>query len=367
MFWNSKVEILRRFTPQNDSVCHSEQSEESNLIRKSCYSALIVISILLSVLIMNTIAFAHHGGVSAAFGPGAPIETTSPLALGKGRFLVFQKFEYVPFEHKDHAEPENIDSHTFFNTLVGYGFTDALSVYAGLPVSIKEQDVLGTSEGFGDLGFTVQYGFKLGERDGIRGLYNYGPEDSYGAPYSTDDLKMSLIAGFTVPTGTTSNEDDYGERFDKGMQPGFGSPSFTFGFAASKMLIPHFTLTGDTSLQTFTENNRGKFGSEVHFNVAGGYEIFEKKNGFLSRLDLIGESNLLHITKDLDEEDEKQGASGGTILYLSPGIRATFGKHVSIGAIVKLPTWKDLNNESEQQGAEGLEEYRAIVTCSISF
>lgn len=90
MFWNSKVEILRRFTPQNDSVCHSEQSEESNLIRKSCYSALIVISILLSVLIMNTIAFAHHGGVSAAFGPGAPIETTSPLALGKGRFLVFQ-------------------------------------------------------------------------------------------------------------------------------------------------------------------------------------------------------------------------------------------------------------------------------------
>ena len=328
MFWNSKVEILRRFTPQNDSVCHSEQSEDSNLIRKSCYSALIVISILLSVLIMNTIAFAHHGGVSAAFGPGAPIETTSPLALGKGRFLVFQKFEYVPFEHKDHAEPENIDSHTFFNTLVGYGFTAALSVYAGLPVSIKEQDVLGTSEGFGDLGFTVQYGFKLGERDGIRGLYNYGPEDSYGAPYSTDDLKMSLIAGFTVPTGTTSNEDDYGERFDKGMQPGFGSPSFIFGFAASKMLIPHFTLTGDTSLQTFTENNRGKFGSEVHFNVAGGYEIFEKKNGFLSRLDLIGESNLLHITKDLDEEDEKQGASGGTILYLSPGIRATFGKHV---------------------------------------
>ena len=32
MFWNAKVEILRRFTPQNDSVCHSEQSDESNLM-----------------------------------------------------------------------------------------------------------------------------------------------------------------------------------------------------------------------------------------------------------------------------------------------------------------------------------------------
>ena len=30
MLGNFKVEILRRFTPQNDSVCHSDRSEESN-------------------------------------------------------------------------------------------------------------------------------------------------------------------------------------------------------------------------------------------------------------------------------------------------------------------------------------------------
>ena len=56
-----------------------------------------------------------------------------------------------------------------------------------------------------------------------------------------------------------------------------------------------------------------------------------KKNGFLSRLDIIAESNLLHLTKDQDEKSEKDDATGGTILYLSPGLRATFGKHVSIG------------------------------------
>ena len=367
MFWNSKVEILRRFTPQNDSVCHSEQSEESNLIRKSCYSALIVISILLSVLIMNTIAFAHHGGVSSAFGPGAPIETASPLALGKGRYLIYEKFEYVPFEHKDHAEPENIDTFTFFNTVFGYGVTDALSFYGILPFASKEQDCQGASDGFGDLGLLVQYGFKLGERDGIRGLYRFGTEDSYGADYSSDDLKMSVIAGLTVPTGTTSNRDDEGNRFDMGIQPGFAAPSVTLGLAASKMIIPHFTLTGDTSVLTFTETNDGKPGNEVRFNVAGGYEIFEKTNGFLSRLDIIGESNFLHLTKDTNEEGEKENDSGGSILYLSPGLRATFGKHVSIGALIKIPTWKDLNNESKQQGAEGLEDYRAIVTCSVSF
>lgn len=334
--------------------------------RRSHFYVCLIFSLFIGIINVDN-SFAHHGGVSTAFGPGAPIETASPLALGKGTFLFYEKFEYVPFEHKDRAEPENIDTFTFFNTLVGYGVTDALTVYATLPVAIKEQDSLGTSSGLGDLGFIFQYGFKYGERDGIRGLYNYGPEDSYGAPYSTDDLKMALQAGFTVPTGTTSNRDNNGNTFDMGMQPGFGAPSFQFGFAASKMIIPHFTLTGDTSLTTFTEHNDGKPGNEIRFNVAGGYEIYEKKNGFLSRLDIIAESNMLHLTKDQDEDRNKDDATGGTILYLSPGLRATFGKHVSIGVLVKLPTWKDLNNESEQQGAEGLEEYRAIVTCSISF
>lgn len=334
-------------------------------IRTHCF---IYFSLFIFIFIIHaTSSFAHHGGVSTAFGPGAPIETASPLALGKGTFLFYEKFEYVPFEHKGHAEPENIDTFTFFNTLIGYGFTNALSVYATLPAAIKEQNRLGTSSGLGDLGFVFQYGFKYGERDGIRGLYNYGPEDSYGSPYTTDDLKMAIQAGFTVPTGTTSNRDNNGNTFDMGMQPGFGVPSFQFGFAASKMIFSHFTLTGDTSLTTFTEHNDGKPGNEIRFNVAGGYEIYEKKNGFLSRLDIIAESNLLHLTKDQDEEREKDNATGGTILYLSPGLRATFGKHVSIGMLIKLPTWKDLNNESEQQGAEGLEEYRAIVTCSISF
>jgi len=337
------------------------------MIRKIHYCTFIIISILSSVLTIDNSASAHHGGVSSAFGPGAPIETASPLALGKGRYLIYEKFEYVPFEHKEHAEPENIDTFTFFNTVFGYGVTDALSVYGILPFARKEQDSLGTSDGFGDLGLIVQYGFKLGERDGIRGLYHFGTEDSYGADYSSDDLKMSVIAGITVPTGATSNRDDDGNRFDMGMQPGFAAPSFTVGFAASKMVIPHVTLTGDTSVLTFTETNNGKPGNEVRFNVAGGYEIFEKPNGFLSRLDIIGESNFLHLTKDMNEESEKENDSGGSILYLSPGLRATFGKHVSVGALVKIPTWKDLNHESEQQGAEGLEDYRAIATCSVSF
>jgi len=236
-----------------------------------------------------------------------------------------------------------------------------------MPAVIKDQDSLGKSSGIGDLEFMAQYGFKYGERDGIRGFYQNGPEDTQGARYTMDDLKMSLTGSISAPTGTTSNRDDFGNKFGMGMQPGFGSPSFSFGFSASRLMFPHFTLTADTSFRTFSKHNDSKAGNEIRFNTAGGYEIFENQDGFLSRLDIITEANLLHLTKDQGEDRETDHDSGGAILYLSPGFRASFGRHVSVGALMKIPTWQDLNNESVQQGSEGLEDYRAIVTLTISF
>ncbi len=311
--------------------------------------------------------FAHHGGVSTAFGPGAPVETASPMTLGKRKFLLYERMEYVPFRNRSNAEPENIDTFTFFNTLAGFGLTDALSLYLTIPAVIKDQDSLGKSRGIGDIEFMAQYGFKYGERDGIRGIYQNGPEDTRGARYTMDDLKMSFTASISAPTGTTSNRDDFGNKFDMGMQPGFGEPSFFFGFSASRLMLPHFTLTADTSFKTFLKHNDSKAGNEIRYNMAGGYEIFENQDGFLSRLDIIAEANVLHLTKDQGEDGETDHDSGGSILYLSPGFRASIGKHISLGALFKMPTWQDLNNEHDQQGSEGLEDFRAIVTLTVSF
>lgn len=144
-----------------------------------------------------------------------------------------ERAEYVPFEQREIAEPDNIKTFTLTNTIVGYGITDALSLYVIQPYAVKATENSGTSSGIGDLGFLVQYGFKLGARDGIRGVYSYGPEDSKDKHYTLSDLKMSLLAGFTVPTGTIDNQTSVGNTFAMGLQPGFGNPSFTFGFAAS--------------------------------------------------------------------------------------------------------------------------------------
>lgn len=102
-------------------------------------------------------------------------------------------------------------------------------------------------------------------------------------------------------------------------------------------------------------------------NGALTYEVFEDKDAFLSRADLIGEANFLNLQKDLDSERVPNDASGGRMLYLSPGLRLTFYDKASLGLLVKFPAIKNLNSEEKQQGAEGLEKYRAIATFSLSY
>jgi hypothetical protein len=69
------------------------------------------------------------------------------------------------------------------------------------------------------------------------------------------------------------------------------------------------------------------------------------------------------------ENGRGEQASGGTILYLSPGLRFSFPKipNASLGLMMKFPVWKNLNEENQQQGSEGLEQYRFIMTLSFFF
>ncbi len=152
------------------------------------------------------------------------------------------------------------------------------------------------------------------------------------------------------------------------MQPGFRSPSYSLGMAATRQIAGPFTLAMDTSYDIFTKKDHFKFGNEWRVNLAGVYELYGKPEKFISKIDGILELNLLNIARD-EEGGEKQRASGGTILYLSPGVRFSFPMlwNANLGLMVKFPFLKDLNEKSEQQGSEGKEKYRAIATLSFFF
>jgi hypothetical protein len=319
--------------------------------------------LLLIILLVPTQAFAHHGGVSLGFGPGSPIETTSPLTLPEGGLVVFNRLEYAPFRKFDFAQPENKDSY-LFNTLgIYYGLKPFLSAGIMLPYTVKKQDTLGTNNGLGDIGLNAMLSFHYEPGKGF-GLNK--AEDTAVSMESMKKTYFGLTGSFTLPTGASDLK--LGGEIARDMQPGFGSPSFTLGVTALQPIFRKFGLVTEAAYQMFTEKDNFKFGNEWKLNAAGVYELYGKAGGFLQTLNGILELNLLHLARDT-ENGQPLRASGGTILYISPGLRFSFPKiqYANLGLLMKFPVWKNLNEQGEQQGSEGLEKFRLILTLSFFF
>jgi hypothetical protein len=329
-------------------------------MKKRWILAVVVLSIVLSPLS----AMAHHGGVSLAFGPGSPIETSSPLTLPQGGFVISTRFEQVEWKKRDIYEPTNKDSFTFLNLGLSYGITPYLTGSLFLPYNIKRQDSLGDNEGIGDLKFLFNLGLHYDPSK--KGFFLNKVEDTGVTLEGSNKTYLSLFGGFTLPTG--KNQKELGGEVDPGMQPGFGSVTFSIGASAARQLTGALTLVADTTYDIFTRRENFKFGSEWRVDLAGVYELYGKPEKFISKIDGILELNLLTISRD-EEGSENLRATGGTILYLSPGLRFSFPKlwNANLGLLLKMPTFKNLNEKDEQQGAEGLEKYRIIGTLSFYF
>ena len=306
-------------------------------------------------------AHGHHGGVSLGYGPGSPVETSTGLTLPQGGFSLIARVEQVEWRQFHWAEPENKSSFTFSSLGLGYGFTPYLSVFLFVPYSVKMQDELGKSYGGGDASFWFYLG---GSYDPARGFRLNTSEDTAVSLETSQTTYFSLNVAASAPTGESHNDDRFGEEFERGMQPGFRSPFVNLGFTVTRQaFVQGLTFSADTLYTVFTEKDDFKFGNEFRADVAGVYDLWTRRGGW--SLQPILELNFLNVAKD-QEEEKGIANSGGSILYLSPGLRFNVAP-VSLGILFKLPVWKDLNKQSEQQGAEGLEKFRAIAAFSVFF
>jgi hypothetical protein len=322
----------------------------------------IVFAVLLVLFLWPAGASAHHGGVSLAFGPGTPIETNSPLTLPQGGFVVSTRFEHVDWREFDYAEP-NKDVFNFYKLGLSYGITPFLSGTIWFPYNYKHQDSLGDLQGFGDLGMQFMLGFNHNPRKGW-GLNS--AEDTAATLEGTGTTYFAAIAGMSFPTGKW--KEKLGGEIDPGMQSGFGSPAFNLGFAAARQVWGPLSMVADTGLDLYSPREGFRFGTEWRVNVAGVYEIWGRPEAFVNKIDGILEFNYLNLSRDKENGDGLQ-ATGGNILYLTPGLRFSFPalQNASLGVGLKIPIVKWLNERSDQQGGEGLEKFRVITTLSFFF
>jgi hypothetical protein len=307
-------------------------------------------------------AWGHHGTAAVAAigteGPGAALDTTSPLPLGQGTAFALAKSEYARLQQRPGFTDQR--QYSSFNTAaVGYGLTRWLSFFVFQPYNWKSQDGVGTNSGLGDTNLMASLAAKW---DG--GL-QLAPEKE-----SLDDLEdwhFGLWASCSLPVGATRHRDEHGDFYLPDLQTGFRGPSPGIGLSTLKQLSTDFSALAEVNVQTFFAQKYAetgytyRFGTETRLNTALVYRLWAWGGG---RLDLSSELSLLNLRRD-EQDSVALQASGGTILYGQLDARVTIGSF-SLGASVKRAVVKRLNEAADQQGSEGLEDYRAAVVLGYA-
>ena len=328
--------------------------------------------VVIALLLAPVSAFAHHGGVSLAFGPGSPVETSSPLTLPSGGFVAGLRVEQVDWKRYP-ERTDNATDFTFMSANFSYGFTDALMGTFIVPYYIKRQEKFGTNEGMADVKLQLTYGF---HHDPGAGFSRNGAGDAAVSMEAQKDRTwLAVSAMMSIPNGDHEKTRPLDNGIpDRGMQPGFGAPAFTFGVAAARAIGP-VTLNTEVGADIFMSRSDKsgssfQYGSELKANLAGVYELYGNTNSFLSKLDGIVELNYLHLDHDRDSVTGTDWGSGGDILYLSPGLRFSLPaiQNANLGVLFKIPVWTKLNDTKvNAQGGEGTENFRMISTLSFYF
>lgn len=311
-------------------------------------------AVLLFLCLIAENASAHHPAGGIGLGQAGPVRTVSASPLQQGMFSFVAQAEFIDFdEFSDRKllgyaergkDVHSVDS--IFHAIlgIGYGVTENLTLSLKMPyaqvnnvreVHAEEPDeihVHGDAKGFGDLTVMAQYRFLK----------------------TVDNLESAFFLGLEMPTGKTNDKDIEGETFEAEFQPGSGSWDPVFGIAATKKF-------GKTSLDANLQYTAGTQGTQsTNLGDIFGYNLavsYRAVSGAVA-WDLILEANGEWKEKQEIRGDRDEN-SGGNIVFLSPGIRAVFGKKASAFLSVGIPVIDDLN------GIQDDTKYRALFGISV--
>lgn len=345
----------------------------------SHHAALAALAALGATLIAPA-ALAHHPGVGGGVGGG--IITIGAATLEQGQIAASVTYEFIRMNQlSDATLTANPDVHGLQSIAtpalsLAYGITDDLTVAVRLPwvqrTGIRVFDGVdivdrGNTSGVGDVTVMGQYRF-----------YN----DMIGG------TQLAALFGVKAPTGRTGLIDPFGEVFEAEFQPGSGSWDVLLGAAFSQRLNAAWSvhanvlgvITGEGVLDT-------RLGNRVLYNAAIVYRVFGTTANERHTHDAAAHAGHAHARKRavpepaaahqhvaLDALLEVNGEwhdrtvtagiadmnSGGTTIYVSPGLRLTVDNW-SAFASIGIPAVNQLN------GVQADPAWRLQTGISVAF
>ena len=326
-------------------------------------------------------AYAHHPASPGNTSNSGSINTIPAGVLEKGDIVFGVAVENVEYDAlSDEVLAEAVeeaavggDPEAHIHSLsrirtsaltAAFGVTDSLTVSARLPHVAKsgireghaheenpgefhgEAHGLGDSEGWGDLSVLGQWRFLSDEASGV---------------------ELAALFGVEAPTGETDLLNAEGELFDAEFQPGSDSWDTLVGLAASRGAgrwsfdaSALYTIAGDGLDANL--GDRLNFGAATSYRWIGApahHDDGAAPHSHGPVVDLV-----LELSGEWQDGQTEHGEhdpnSGGTVLYLAPGVRYTndaFSAFASAGVAAV----------SEFNGVQAEPEWRLVVGAGYRF
>lgn len=283
----------------------------------------------------------------ADHGPGTSgggVLTQSGETLRPGRFSVELREDLTEFEHLSPAQIETKAARAGGIDLLDRSFLSAVSLSYGVVENFQVGLTLGYYNAVNarDAQFDSATGateISTLNPDGVTDLWLSGKYRFYRGPLG----QFAVFGGVKFPTGRFDVKNSAGERVEPSATAGSGSYDGLLGLAYSRFLTARITLDASAQYTLRTEADHFRLGDRIDAGLAFAYRFNEDIQAF-PQVHAFAEANVRSLFKS-HEDGASDPNTGGTVLFLTPGLRVFFARNIAFTVSAPLPVAQDLNGE----------------------
>ena len=235
-----------------------------------------------------------------------------------------------------HDEVQTLNERNIF--LFQFGILDALGLNIELPFIHREHNHIGHENGQ-----------NIWESWNFSGLGDMIVSTQYALLRPSEEFEpyVSLLVGVRIPTGVTGMKNAEGEEAEVTIQPGTGSLDGIIGINYRQTLLSVPTVSGKYSALplsvgvSYQANGKGtydyRFGNSLLASVGTAYQ-------FIDRASLLFQVNgRFQGFADVGTTGEFRDNTGGTWIFVSPGLSTQLSDVFSAQAYIQVPLYQDVH------------------------
>lgn len=274
------------------------------------------------------------------------------LRSGTGTISSFAASQIV---HGD--EPQEVEKYTRNNYLtvaMDYTVNRDWGVNLQLPYVVRNHSTLGTaSDGTTPGANGGQYDSRTASLGDVKLIGRYMgllPARNLALLFG-----LKLATGSHTETGTSTDPNNPGPvDIDRGLQPGTGTTDLILGATYVGSLTPTVNYMLQGLFQSALKASDGyRPGNGVNLNAGLRYTAWSSAQPQL-------QLNIRHALRDTGENAD-QVSTGGTLVYLSPGVNVPLNRQAAFYGYIQVPLYQDVN------GVQLAPKYTASVGVRYAF